>query len=1076
MPEINLKRIEQATFEQLKDFQRATVERIDELFRNGQYRVLVADEVGMGKTLIARGVMIKTACRQMRNGKKSFKVVYVCSNQNIAGQNIRKLDITGEASIEKISDTRLSMQHLKLAEQEWTVQKKDKDIRLIPLTPETSFRMTSGRGSVKERALIFAVLRRMDEFKNRRLCRDLEDFMKFNARKSWEGEKEHIEWRVKRCWQISGGRYPENIITKIQKNKEFAPIKEMLLNHLQERRLQKPLTCSDQYIINKLRILFAQISAAMLKPDLVIMDEFQRFHYLFSPDEGELDIVSRCFLHKGKTKILLLSATPYKLYSTLEEIEQNPSEEHYKEFYQVMDFLFKGRESEFHSVWEDYSAALSELKTGDQTILTLKKKAENALYEGVCRTERISVMESGDYTDDSSADCPLPIQAEDIQSYLQLGQLMADAGINQHPPEDYIKSCPFLLSFMRDYQLKKQINDYAEQNPDKAEQANKPLLWLNREQINQYDKLPKTNARLEALKEKAFVNGAEMYLWVPPSKPYYPLQGVYKDSREFSKILVFSSWKMVPGMIGAMLSYEAERRTVGKLSRRVKNKKNACYFAEKSRYPVSRLHFSVLAGKVRGMSLFCLIYPSRTLADIYNPIECLNQSNTLSEIEEKIRSRLEKKLEQLEKVYGLPFQTNAKNADKRWFYLAPMLMDGADFAADWVSAASSEENMQDELSEKGRKGFLACIRHLNRYLNHLEDIHLGKRPDDLLDILVNMTLGSPAVCIFRSNGREAEKATELAKIFVNHFNLTESTAIIDLAYGRSKEDAHWKNVLRYCKDGCFSSMFDEYLHLINETVRFSAEKERPALIHRKMVNSLRIHTSTYTIDTFSAFKQRAEKKEEEKITRIRLNYAVNFAKDTMDNTASANRKESVQNAFNSPLRPFVLATTAVGQEGLDFHFYCRKIMHWNLPANPIDLEQREGRINRFKCLAVRQNVADNYGNIHFSSNIWEEMFEAAEAEKQEHQSELVPCWCFGRNQTIKIERIVPLYPISRDEVHYQRLIKILSLYRLTLGQARQEELLEYLLLQTEDVSELKNLFIDLSPFSKFCQKEKIVRR
>ena len=36
-------------------------------------------------------------------------------------------------------------------------------------------------------------------------------------------------------------------------------------------------------------------------------------------------------------------------------------------------------------------------------------------------------------------------------------------------------------------------------------------------------------------------------------------------------------------------------------------------------------------------------------------------------------------------------------------------------------------------------------------------------------------------------------------------------------------------------------------------------------------------------------------------------------------------------------------------------------MHWNLPSNPIDLEQREGRINRFKCLAIRQNVAGQYG-------------------------------------------------------------------------------------------------------------------
>ena len=59
-----------------------------------------------------------------------------------------------------------------------------------------------------------------------------------------------------------------------------------------------------------------------------------------------------------------------------------------------------------------------------------------------------------------------------------------------------------------------------------------------------------------------------------------------------------------------------------------------------------------------------------------------------------------------------------------------------------------------------------------------------------------------------------------------------------------------------------------------------------------------------------------------------------------------------------------------------------------------------------------------------------------------------------------------MYPMSKDEVNYERLIKILSLYRLTLGQARQEELLEYLFKEFKDTSGLKKLFIDLSPFSK----------
>ncbi len=160
-----------------------------------------------------------------------------------------------------------------------------------------------------------------------------------------------------------------------------------------------------------------------------------------------------------------------------------------------------------------------------------------------------------------------------------------------------------------------------------------------------------------------------------------------------------------------------------------------------------------------------------------------------------------------------------------------------------------------------------------------------------------------------------------------------------------------------------------------------------------------------------------------------------------------------------------MATTSIGQEGLDFHYYCRKIMHWNLPANPIDLEQREGRINRFKCLAIRQNIALQYGTTgNFQKDVWHELFDLAKGENDAGQSELIPFWCLRDNQEIKIERIVPVYPISKDSGSYERLIKILSLYRLTLGQARQEELLEYIFKNCEASDQLKELFINLSPY------------
>ena len=172
---------------------------------------------------------------------------------------------------------------------------------------------------------------------------------------------------------------------------------------------------------------------------------------------------------------------------------------------------------------------------------------------------------------------------------------------------------------------------------------------------------------------------------------------------------------------------------------------------------------------------------------------------------------------------------------------------------------------------------------------------------------------------------------------------------------------------------------------------------------------------------------------------------------------------NVRNAFNSPFRPFVLATTSVGQEGLDFHLYSRKVVHWNLPSNPIDLEQREGRINRYLCHAIRQNVAANE-----TAFLWADKFRDTKEKYGKGTSDMIPYWCLPDTYPFQyqIERIVPMYPFRQDKMKYDRLINILALYRLTLGQPRQEEMIA--ILQREDLSkaQMEELFFNLSPYSK----------
>ena len=113
-----LDEIEETVMSELKDFQKATVERIDYLYRHGKKRILVSDEVGLGKTLIARGTIAKFAKLRKEEGDDLVKVVYICSNATIAQQNLDKLRIVNELKAEDSNTSRLSMQHLNIFNQE----------------------------------------------------------------------------------------------------------------------------------------------------------------------------------------------------------------------------------------------------------------------------------------------------------------------------------------------------------------------------------------------------------------------------------------------------------------------------------------------------------------------------------------------------------------------------------------------------------------------------------------------------------------------------------------------------------------------------------------------------------------------------------------------------------------------------------------------------------------------------------------------------------------------------------------------------------------------------------------------
>ena len=643
---------------------------------------------------------------------------------------------------------------------------------------------------------------------------------------------------------------------------------------------------------------------------------------------------------------------------------------------------------------------------GFDVLVAAKQTAEEVMYGCICRNERLkeSMIDMTSYVKENR------VCDGDILSYVQMQKLLRECKVladrqglrvqYYNVPIDYVKSSPYLLSFMDKYELNSYIRSLYRRSGTKAVSlpvsSRQQRLLLNYDKIKEYKVIDPNNARLAELLKIMLdtQKRSALLLWVPASHPYYSTseENVFFANRDFSKTLVFSAWEMVPRMIAFMLSYEWERQTIGKYA----GNKRATYTNTVGSDPLGR-----------GREL--LAYYNDYLISIYNPEQHLNES--INDIRSILYSRIEDDL----KVLG-------------------------------ATVGDSEErtDVQELIA------IAECLQKKTPY-----SMTVTRRS---IDNLVNMAIASPGVVFGRIFGevffeyRDNKLNTNsLIDRFVGLFNMRQSNAVMRQLYGKHKDGRleYWERVLLYCVDGNLQSVIDEFAHTIDESGRIE-------IIARTMYESMDFSPSTVKVETMQTFREMKESR------RFRTHYALMFTNNRTDEK-NVNHTSDVRRAFNSPFMPFVLASTSVGQEGLDFHWYCRKVLHWNIPSNPQDMEQREGRINRYKCLAIRRTVAHNYGRFFG----WKAMFDSAEKELGEGYGGLVPYWCLpiARLRDVeRIERIVPEYPLSRDTMQYERTKSILSLYRLTLGQPRQEELTSLF----KDISpdDMEKLLFNLSPIRR----------
>lgn len=989
----------------LKDFQKATVEHIVNIFKSKkQRRVLLSDEVGLGKTIVSKGVIQAVGELSDEYGiwdDNTYRVVYICSNANIVKQNTENLGIE---DVMNIDESRLSMQHFIVAKKVKELQKskKSKPRILIPLTPGTSFNLQTSAGNMNERALMFAILSHLDDFKDHKTA--LKNRLNIYGANgdNWTDIIDKYEKDIKE--NVCTG-YRENISKEVVNDDCYQEAKDLLL---------KAIALNDYNTTNKaitlFRIIFCKISMKELNPDLVIMDEFQRFSSLLDLEgNSEEAMLTRTFFGKEDGPfILLVSATPYKPFTTLEELNENKIDEQYQDFNKLADFLFDGREDiVFQQVWHDYSKELCHISSDNLDILIAKKNiAEDTMYEAMSRTER--------YRNSSQDDTYLKISTGDIASYCQMQEVLGECnkmsegrfGVKTLPME-YAKSSPYLLSFMDKYKLKEKLAKAYTEHPWKIKQKQQYLI--KKKNINTYERIPSCNAKLDKLSnilfgEKGEKHGEQLF-WIPASHPYYkiPASNVFAKNQDFSKVLVFSAWEMVPRMIACMISYAIEQKSISHAF------PSATYTNTKENSEKDALDKQegekAGTGRLRRESLELVTCCSDFLKDAYNPKAYLG--NDLKEIKAGIKE-------------------NFKNTSRFTLVEQPTT---AKFLLEAIKLLDSNTEEKILISEDG------------------------------LDTLVNMAIGSPGICFYRLLGNK-DLAQEAATKFCNNiFNRRYNAAVIDILYNKKSVQTYFKQVIDYCVMGNLQAVLDEFAYMIDE--RSNGERN-VEMIQKRMIESF-IDRNYQEIDTTESFG-----KEKKKKWRIRTHYAMPYGNIRMTDQAT-NRANDVRLAFNSPFRPFVLASTSVGQEGLDFHWYCRKIMHWNISSNPQDMEQREGRIDRYKSLFVRRNVA----KFHPETYTWNEMFDLARTEaKDKGFYELVPYWSIPQDMLKSIaetdreyiESIVPLYPLSMDYDRYRHMKSVLRLYRLTMGQPRQEELLEFF--KDMPAEDIDKLLFNLSPIKR----------
>jgi len=991
-----------------KGFQRATAQAAMATVTapEGPKRFLIADEVGLGKTVVAR-----TVVAEMMKGKRTPLVVfYFACNLNIARQNRAKLleilDTEDDQNSAASPADRLTLAAHSAK------RPRHERLHLYTLTPDTSvplYRRRGGFGRMEERALIFRLL------SARFPSLDTKAFSDFC--KGTQAGKTGWTWALAQQEAIAGVREIQEAFLEALDGDQILNLPKVDAESIAEAINQH----TRSRLMGSLRTALALAALRSVQPDLIIFDEFQKFRELLidpQPKPGKpkvspdlLTLALRGGVKLSDPALLLLSATPYRPYSTRQEEREGFSP--HKEFFELINFLFGPDSQEpkkIEKALREFGVEILAKSPAFDRLAALKTEIQNRLRPVMSRTERVDLMSA--VSSPQTSHPRSEILPDDLRLFKHFVARLRETSRRKRRKFDTMSyAVPFWLSIPYPIQMLGRSYVAWRLAAKNKRRRNEPTLrQLHRDNLQIPATLPHPQLRVLS----KIVNSPRLSLpWVAPSMSWWSLQGPWaKPEASGGKLLVFSRFRAVPTALASLLSFNLEASFAHRLRRNYR-----------------------LAGKAQPLqfkddrpTLPALFFPSPTLIAFTDPR--LKPASKLGEVRASMRSQVGRLVRQ---QFGFTVRKRG-GCRPLWKLIAALeyrrsqILENQDLPSwdeireHWLDAADEQRHIMRKV--------------LNQW-SHFARQEIDSFTESEVAALAEFALSGPGVVLGRALYRFDKTCLQNSR----YFNLLDASwnglrsylnRSLFLAALTRRGQKYTKAIPEAVVAGNLESVLDEHLWV---TSRLDADAIARFCVNLHKVLGLRDGRHQVHEPGADGF-------------HLRCHAAMPFADakvaSAIRNGEDRLRTDDLRRAFNSPFWPHVLATTSTGQEGLDFHVWCRQLLHWDLCSSPLDLEQREGRIQRFGGLSVRTALVDTLrthsmdaDGANFSP--WLRLETHAAEKFKDDPSGRSPWWsCPGE----KIDRLFVVLPQSRQTTRFDRLSRERWLYRLALGQPHQQDFIE----------------------------------